>query len=893
MSSTNTKIQNSTVFLFIVMLITSSCLPKSDIQISIQKASNSTPPVAILSGVETFYNGSESLNISVSSTNPSDISSYRYKIGGASIDCIDPTGYSAEIPTSFPIIDNISSFTSNTTTNNTKLCVLAIDSSGKQQSYSEATSASWVTDIEGTVATLNGLPASSDNALNVTVSADTPSELVSYKYKIGPQSTTDCSFSTGYSAALAKAVDIENDLTSFDDVPMRLCVVSIDTAGNEQALGSATSSDWLLTRTKISTGYYSACMIDRLGDLRCWGDNNTKPLGAGASGSMLPTIVDPGVKYKEISSGWYHTCGITTTGTLKCWGLNNQYQLGDGTQIKRSILVVIDPGVSYKEIATGFTMTCGITVAGELKCWGTNNSGIGNGFYSRSTPALIDSGTSYQKVSIGANNNVCATTSTNALKCWGPNHHGQVGDLTTTTRLTPTLIHSGTLYKDISIVAASTCALTIEGVVKCWGANVSGTLGNGTTISSLSAVIADSGVNYNSLTKSGAGTSTLCGITTNGSLKCWGSNGYGQVGDTTSTSKTSPTLIDGSEKYSYVSNGNSSSCGVKTNGEIKCWGNGNSKILGSDYYGYLLTPSLVTSPLTFSNLPTGNSSNTLLDITLSSPGASPGFTTTAYKYKIVYGGINCIAPAGYSSARPLTDHIVEDISSLPDGNIGLCVQKINEFGNSESLSVVTQKTWRKVTVATLSIDGEIGTYGYGFGIVDSGSSAIVTLTLTNIGPLTAENISFGIPSSTINFNYTGGVFPGESGDCTSTLTPGSGCTIQLTYSPLSADDTDSIVINYDNGVSSNSFTINLGGQLRVYGCMSSSYPNYNPSANTEDNSCSTDLSGCTDSTATNYNPSATIDDGSCTYNIPGCMHPNAINYNPSATIDDGSCIQYE
>ena len=46
------------------MLITSSCLPKSEIQISIQKATDSTPPVALLSGVETFYNGSESLNIS-------------------------------------------------------------------------------------------------------------------------------------------------------------------------------------------------------------------------------------------------------------------------------------------------------------------------------------------------------------------------------------------------------------------------------------------------------------------------------------------------------------------------------------------------------------------------------------------------------------------------------------------------------------------------------------------------------------------------------------------------------------------------------------------------------------------------------------------------------------
>jgi alpha-tubulin suppressor-like RCC1 family protein len=871
------------------MLITSSCLPKSDIQISIQKATDSTPPVALLSGVETFYNGSESLNISVSSTNPSNISSYRYKIGGASIDCIDPTGYSAEIPTSFPIIDNISSFTSNTTSNNTKLCVVLIDSSGNQQSYSQATTASWVTDIVGTVATLTGLPESSDNALNVTVGAETSSELVSYKYKIGPQSTTDCSSSTGYSSALAKALDIENDLTSFDDVPMRLCVVSIDTAGNEQALGSATSRDWLLTRTKISTGLYGTCMIDRLGDLRCWGDNALKPIGTGASGKMLPTIVNPGVKYKEITSGYSHTCGITTTGTLKCWGHNTNYQLGDGTLTQRSTPVVIDSGVSYKEIATHYHMTCGITVSGELKCWGTSNSGIGDGFNSRSIPSLIDSGTTYQKVSVNSSN-VCAITSTNSLKCWGNNSWGQVGDLTTTNRLTPILIHSGTLYKDISVGAFTTCALKVDGVVKCWGQNTFGGLGNGTTINSQSAVIADSGVSYNSLTKVGNTYSTFCGITTNGSLKCWGPNGYGQLGDTTYITKTSPTLIDGSEKYSYVSSGALSSCGVKTNGEIKCWGGAVYAPLGNDYDGNISTPNLVTSPITFSNLPTGNSSIVSLDIALSSPGVSPGFTTTAYKYKIgASSSLNCSSATGYSSARPLTDHIVEDISALPDGMIGLCVQKINEFGNSESLAVIIQKTWRKMTVATLSISGEFGSYGYNFGIVDSGFSASATLTLINLGPLSAENISFGVPSNTGIFDYTGGVFPGTGGDCINTITPGSGCTIQITYSPSNPYDTDSIVINYDSGGASNSFTINLTGQLRVYGCTNTSYPNYNPSANTDNGSCSFEMPGCTDSTANNYNSSATYDNGSCTYTIMGCMDSNANNYNPSANIDNGSC----
>ena len=47
--------------------------------------------------------------------------------------------------------------------------------------------------------------------------------------------------------------------------------------------------------------------------------------------------------------------------------------------------------------------------------------------------------------------------------------------------------------------------------------------------------------------------------------------------------------------------------------------------------------------------------------------------------------------------------------------------------------------------------------------------------------------------------------------------------------------------------------------------------------------------GCTDSTATNYDPTATTDDGSCTYDILGCTDINATNYDATATVDDGSC----
>jgi hypothetical protein len=71
----------------------------------------------------------------------------------------------------------------------------------------------------------------------------------------------------------------------------------------------------------------------------------------------------------------------------------------------------------------------------------------------------------------------------------------------------------------------------------------------------------------------------------------------------------------------------------------------------------------------------------------------------------------------------------------------------------------------------------------------------------------------------------------------------------------------------------------------VPGCTDVTACNFDPSATTDDGSCT--YPGCIDVAACNYDMTAGCDDGSCTY--PGCIDVAACNYDMTAGCDDGSC----
>src|SRR5438128_2633769 len=145
------------------------------------------------------------------------------------------------------------------------------------------------------------------------------------------------------------------------------------------------------------------------------------------------------------------------------------------------------------------------------------------------------------------------TIVTGAAYCWGANGSGQLGDGTKTHQLTPVLAQTpaGVTVAAVTAGAAHTCGVTAAGAAYCWGDNGFGQLGDGTTTSQSSPVLvqAPPGVSFAAVT---GGVAHTCGVTAAGIAYCWGRNLEGQLGDgTTTTNRLTPVLVQAPAGVSF------------------------------------------------------------------------------------------------------------------------------------------------------------------------------------------------------------------------------------------------------------------------------------------------------------------------------------------------------
>lgn len=86
------------------------------------------------------------------------------------------------------------------------------------------------------------------------------------------------------------------------------------------------------------------------------------------------------------------------------------------------------------------------------------------------------------------------------------------------------------------------CATLTDGTVQCWGLNGNGQLGDGTT-TDRSTPVQVSGIT--TATQISLGYTHSCAILQDGTMKCWGENVFGQLGDGTNSDSATPVQVSG------------------------------------------------------------------------------------------------------------------------------------------------------------------------------------------------------------------------------------------------------------------------------------------------------------------------------------------------------------
>jgi alpha-tubulin suppressor-like RCC1 family protein len=446
--------------------------------------------------------------------------------------------------------------------------------------------------------------------------------------------------------------------------------------------GSWTNSAFLvqpagLTSVRfVAKGDEFSCALRTDGTAACWGLGEKGQLGDGTFTqiALTPVSVQGLTNATALVGGYNHVCAVLSDSTIRCWGSNTNGQLGDPSKTESSVPIPV-PGLSgVLAIGVGAFHTCAVMQDHTVRCWGENSSGqLGNGTFAPSSTPVTVAGLSNVVTISGGGAHTCAVLTDGSARCWGDNYLGQLGDGTGTPSAMPVQVAGIGNAVEIAGGWAHTCARLSDRTLQCWGEGTNGELGNGALLNATTPVSV-SGIST-AVGLAGGWYHHSCALLADTSVRCWGSNEWGQFGNGTTVSSSVPAAMSG-VAVSWTSS-NPAVATINASGRATAVAPGTTTITATDATGATATTTLtVTLPSytlnvvksgvaaalgTVSSSPGGiscgaNCSASYLSGTVVTLTASPALLVTSWTGCDAVNGATCTVTM--QSARTVTANFV-------------------------------------------------------------------------------------------------------------------------------------------------------------------------------------------------------------------------------------------
>lgn len=318
----------------------------------------------------------------------------------------------------------------------------------------------------------------------------------------------------------------------------------------------------------VAAGESHSCALLAAGTVRCWGANTSGQLGDRTTAARRVPVPVAGLDGAvQVVAGGAHTCALLLDATVRCWGANADGQLGDGSTTASGSPRVVAGLTDVVGITVGGAHSCALVVDRTVRCWGRNGSGqLGTGSTTpRSVPTAVAGLTAVTALAAGESH-TCAALADRTARCWGRNAVGQLGDGSTFDRSVPVRVVGVTGAVALAGDSNHSCALLLGpasgALYRCWGTDGSGQLG-------------DPALAPGSLTSIDTGRFHTCALVPTGEVACWGFNGTGELGLGTTdpvAGGTVPASVTGIRDAVGLAVGTAHSCLVRADGSARCWG---------------------------------------------------------------------------------------------------------------------------------------------------------------------------------------------------------------------------------------------------------------------------------------------------------------------------------